>query len=268
MKKLILFCFAIFLFAKESSSQIPNADFEDWWYTGQGTILADWQSFYPDFGIPCLSPDSEAYSGDRAARFNNYGIASYAYTKFPVTSKPLALTAFIKANVASGDSISIRVVLYQSSQAVDSGKWVGYFSFSSYTEVTVLISNTNASADSALIDIRGGNNQATGMLIDHLEFDFNLQVPDVSPSSAFSFSVAPNPFSEVLNVTINSLRDEVITLKLTDAEGRAVMQFGDLKILKGANSISLNTTGLAAGIYHCMLFDKNQHASVGVLKVK
>jgi len=268
MKKLLLFCFAIFLFTKESSSQIPNGDFEDWWYTGQGTILSGWQSFYPDFGIPCINPDTEAYSGDRAVRFNNLGISSYAYSKFPITTKPLALTAFVKANVASGDSISIRVVLYQSSQAVDSGRWVGYSVLGSYTQVTVPISNTNASADSALIDIRGGNNQATDMLVDQLEFNFNLQVPNPSGTSTFSFAASPNPFNGILQIMINSLADDVITLKLSDAEGRAVMQFDDLKILKGTNTISLTTTALAAGIYHCVLFDKNQHASIGLLKVR
>src|SRR5947207_4386532 len=121
MKKLILFLLVI-LSIKFSSAQIPNSDFENWTITPLWEELDGWTSFYSDFVLPCISKDTDAYSGSFAVYFNNFAIPSFAYTSFPISSKPDLLRAFVKATVAADDSIYIRVILYNSLQATDSGK--------------------------------------------------------------------------------------------------------------------------------------------------
>lgn len=265
MKKLILVLVVIFSL-KFSSAQIPNNDFENWTSTPLWEELDGWVSFYGDFVLPCISKDPDAYSGNFAAYFNNFGIPSYAYTSFPISLKPDLLRAFVKANVTPGDSIYIRVILYHSSQSTDSGKWVGYSDLDNYTEVIVPISQNNPDADSALIDIRGGNYSGTDMLVDLMSLDFGSQVH--SPFSlTLSFSASPNPFSDFIQFIVNSSLSRTVTMKLFNAAGKAIFQFDDLEINEGENTILLPAQNLAAGIYHCILHDGAIHASLQLLKV-
>lgn len=266
MKKFIPFLLVIFSL-KFSSAQIPNGDFENWTVTPLWEELDGWTSFYGDFALPCISKDTDAYSGSFAAYFNNFTINSYAYISFPISSKPEQLKAFVKANVATGDSIYIRVVLYHSSQATDSGKWVGHSNLETYTEVVVPISQNNSDADSALIDIRGGNYSTTDMLVDLLSWDFASQVPRTPLPLVLSFSASPNPFSDFLQFNVNSTLSTTVAMKLFNDAGKTIFQFDDLKINDGENAIFLPTQNLAAGIYHCILYNGAIHASVRLLKV-
>ena len=266
MKKLILSLLVIFSI-KFSSAQIPNSDFENWTITPLWEELDGWTSFYGDFVVPCISKDTDSYSGSFAAYFNNFSIPSYAYTSFPLSAKPGLLRAFVKANVAAGDSIYIRVVLYHSSEATDSGKWVGYSNLDNYTEVTIPISQNNPDADSALVDIRGGNNSNTDMLVDNLSLDFSSQVPRSPLPPTLSFSASPNPFSDFLQFNINSSLGTTISMRLFNDGGKAILQFGKLKINEGENTMVLPTQNLPSGVYHCIFYYGAIHASLRLLKV-
>ena len=267
MKKRLLLIVFLSL-AKISFSQIPNPDFETWVLTTEWEVLNGWQSLYSDLVPPCISKDTESYSGNYAVRFNNNAIPSFAYTSFPISSNPIALKAFVKAKVASGDSILIRVVLYHSSQPVDSGRWVGTSNLDNYTETTIPISNNNPAADSALIDIRGGSNANTEMLVDELAFDYSSNVPGEPAAGTFSVSASSNPFRDFLQLNINSSSDAGISLKLTDVRGVTVLHIHNLQIQRGMNTIFIPAKNFANGIYECIVYGEGKFAVINLLKIK
>jgi hypothetical protein len=63
-----------------------------------------------------------------------------------------------------------------------------------------------------------------------------------------SVKIFPNPFTDHLNIIINSKADRKIRLSLTGASGKQV--FTEDKILTaGENQISINTSILSPGLY-------------------
>jgi len=68
-----------------------------------------------------------------------------------------------------------------------------------------------------------------------------------SPKDAFAINVFPNPADDVINVEIFEVLTGRIRLEMTDAAGRLVLSENFAPL---STQISVNTSNLAAGIYH------------------
>jgi hypothetical protein len=138
---------------------VPNGDFELW---DPGYWLSVWKN---NSCPPCMQPvetyivkqDSIAYSGQFAAKFIfNNAYPSWAENKFAISYHPLQLNANVKCNLVAGDTVLIKVSLFNNSQVCDSGIWLGLNSINVYSPIAVAISQSSAQADSCVIFIRGG----------------------------------------------------------------------------------------------------------------
>ncbi len=145
----------------ENFKLIPNFDFENW-EPSAGKI---W--FFPDWTTnnTCaisateVDPDSlNVYHGRYAIKLlNDNTYPALAETKFPVTVHPLSLRAFVKCKLVPSDTVSIRIKLFFKGKETDSGVWFGTKSIDNYQQINIPVSQHSALADTALIEIRGGN---------------------------------------------------------------------------------------------------------------
>ncbi len=141
---------------------IPNYDFENWNpYDYQGWFLPDWttNNSYPTEPASVKPDSSNAYHGRYAMKLSNFYFKAYARaeTKFPVNVHPLSLQAYVKCNLAPSDTVSIQIKLFFQGKETDSGAWFGTKSIDNYKQINIPTSQRSALADTALIEIRGGN---------------------------------------------------------------------------------------------------------------
>ena len=82
-----------------------------------------------------------------------------------------------------------------------------------------------------------------------------------------SFSVAPNPFNETLDVTFNLTQTANLSFELDDLIGRSVTKFSDKISASGKNSIHLNMPeNISKGIYFLHISDGKETISIKVTK--
>ncbi len=139
---------------------IPNYDFENWVST-RVWFLPGWttNNTSSDLTTTEVDPDSlNVYHGHYAMKLLNADTyPARAETKFPITIHPLSLRAFVKCNLVPSDTVSIRIKLFYKGKETDSGAWFGTKSIDNYQQINIPISQHSALADTALIEIRGGN---------------------------------------------------------------------------------------------------------------
>ena len=241
-------------------SQIPNNDFENWTDAGFWEELDGWFSNYGDLIPVCLQKSTDAYSGAYAAHLDNSLINSYMYSDFTISSHPHSLTAYVKGNVGAGDSVYINVILYQDGSAVDSGKWTGYTTISSYTQVLATISTSFPTANSAHIYISGGTENTSDLLIDLIQFDVAQGINDLNTGGP-KFYAMENPFYGQLNL-LTSFSSEA-SLKFTDINGQIYFTG---EIAPGINHLSYDMSYLPPGMYFCMVKEGDQLHALKVIK--
>jgi len=162
---------------------IPNYDFENWISTwNPAWIFPGWKTNATyETSITEIDVDSlNVYHGRYAMRLSSggAGVRASAKTKFPITVHPLGLRAYVKCDLVPSDTVSIRIKLFYKGQETDNGTWFGTKSIAHYEQVDIPISQHISLADSAMIEIRGGdhimNNQQFGkgsvFWVDYLSF--------------------------------------------------------------------------------------------------
>lgn len=150
---------------------IPGGDFEQW---NSWPVLINWQTNSCPL---CMTPynqyvvvqDSLAYHGKYAAKFIYNGIyISRGQNKFAISAHPTLLTGYINSTIASGDTATISIDILYKNQIVDSGKLYETSSTTNYQEFEIPITTNSLKADSAEINITGGNKTNTEFTIDYL----------------------------------------------------------------------------------------------------
>jgi len=82
-----------------------------------------------------------------------------------------------------------------------------------------------------------------------------------------SIDVYPNPTSDVLNIAMDMKNSDEILATLIDLNGN-VIENKSFKAQTGANNFQFNTSRLASGTYHLMLFDSKNNSSVHKIMVQ
>lgn len=86
-------------------------------------------------------------------------------------------------------------------------------------------------------------------------------------ASIKSIDVFPNPSNDVVNINLSLNENDEILATMIDLSGN-VIESKSVKMNKGDNKISFNTSTLAAGTYHVMLFDSKNNSSVHKILVQ
>jgi hypothetical protein len=163
----------------QPSIPIPNGDFENW---TSGPLLQDWvtnscPACVPPFETYVVQKDSlNAYHGKYAAKFvDNTVYPAQAQNKFAIPYHPSTLSAYIKPIIYGGDTVSIKIRLFENKAQVDSGQWLGTSSSGSYGQLVIYITHNSMQADSAQITISGGHKSTGGNTTVFWVDDLSLQ---------------------------------------------------------------------------------------------
>ncbi len=171
---LIFFTFSCIACNKSASSTqiipIPNGDFENW---DNSPYLLSWQTnscplCVPPYETYIVKKSTEAENGYFAAKFiYNNVYSSYAFIKFPVSTKPDLLSGYIKSSVTVGDSVQIQIDVFSNNKIIDSGNWSETTTSTNYKKIEIPLLQTSSVADSVSIRIIGGQKLKTELFIDN-----------------------------------------------------------------------------------------------------
>ncbi len=266
MKAIIASFIILLLFPAETNSQtipnsgsqlIPNAGFENWYQDIWGNYCpVDWETNNGDYQ-PTTITVSSGYQGSYSLRAYNYwgsyfggDMFSYAKCTVLLSGNPGTLNAYVKTEFDTTDTVSIQVQIFYNGLVVDSGKWIctDLAPISFWTPVSVSITQSSISVDSAVIEIDGGIYSNTSLYVDELAFiNTGLHENENNPCC----TVFPNPFGNEIIIQNNS--SQPIQFTLYNSIGENIID----KILS-AKTNTINLTAFSNGVYFYRLSHENE----------
>ncbi|MBK5285969.1 MAG: T9SS type A sorting domain-containing protein [Bacteroidia bacterium] len=249
MKKLLLTtCLVAFISitSKAQPDTIPNAGFENWYYTPFWTIEANgWQTNNSSIAAWNVFPDSMPHSGLLALQLMNESYRGSIWSGFPLSNHPDALDGFMKNGLGIGDTAFIRIHVYSSSILVDSGYAEIYGGIgTNFFPFIVNISQNNFSADSCVITLEGGNYFGGYVSFDDLSLSFPTHVEEHAQTN--SLRIYPIPCTDELTIAgVDELKESSVAT-LTDVTGKLIRE---IKIAMQTYRFTISTENLSAGVY-------------------
>jgi len=263
MKKLIFVLLQVIILNCPLKAQIPNPGFEFW----TAGIPDDWLTSN-QLGFPYpVFPSPEAFQGLTAARgevvTNGAGVAipilksGSLGNPFPITSRPVSLSAYLISSPHPGDTFFISIVLYKNNSVIGSGVLKSSELYVQYTQITVGINYlTTEIPDEAsiLITINGlnGGNPLVGsyFIIDQLELSTVTDIEEKDLVSGYNLRQNyPNPFNPNTVIIYELPEESIVSLKIYDILGNEILQLEEGKKEAGIHHAEVDGSGIPAGIY-------------------
>ncbi len=135
----------------------------------------------------------------------------------------------------------------------------------------------NSGQGSKTIDVKAGNNPASGLTISvrasnacgngpsRVKNGISITIcPRIGDASSMNMVAYPNPTSDVLNVSFDSKSNQDVLVTMMDAAGRLVIN-ENRNADEGANKFEMSVKGMAAGIYTMQLRTSDTVESIRVV---
>ena len=101
--------------------------------------------------------DTDAWHGQYCVSIIDNGAdRNWLYTQFATNQHPQNLTAYVKCDIYSPDTVTIRADILSVGNVVDSGVWYGTSTISPYQMISIPITQNSSVFDSIRIYIEGG----------------------------------------------------------------------------------------------------------------
>jgi hypothetical protein len=248
MRKFLLIASCVILISINSQAQldtIPNASFENWYYTPFWTIeAAGWHTNNSSTATWNVMPDSISHTGLLGLKLQYTSYRGTIWSGFPLSQHPLELDGFMKNGLGIGDTAFIRIHVYSSNVMVDSGYAQIYGGIgTTYLPFLVNISQNASATDSCVIMLEGGNYPGV-ISFDDLSFTFPTAVNENDKKE--EWSIFPNPCHDILNVGISGIAAEDFNVVISDITGKKIME----EVFYGPQKrYELNVSFLPAGVY-------------------
>jgi len=274
MKKFTIILTVLIAMVITTNAQITNSGFENWTTVGSYEDLTGWATFNNastgSFYSCTKSTDHYPASvGSYSVRLENNTALIGDYSglgviflgdqignsgPFPITGHPTSLTGYYKYAPLNGDTMYIKITLYSggSGNMVSSGLFTTA-SASSWTSFSIPLS-TYTSADSGMISISAyyangfppqyfphGNSV---LYVDNLNFDNLINSVAEQISENYTFSLYPNPASDIITFNIDNTNNADLTFNIYNIIGTLVKS----EKLKQDNG-QINIGYLNSGIY-------------------
>jgi hypothetical protein len=228
------------LICTQTQAQIPNAGFEDWTnWSGWFDDPDNWDTNNGQLFTPVVK-DTFAYQGDFAMQVNFNGSAA---TIFPVASHPQILSAFVKTNFTSYDTVGITIRVYANDLVTDSAVWLSTTPQTSWTQIDIPVSQNNPNADSVEIIVSGGNQPNTTFSID----DVSFLITGFGDIISNPINIFPNPVNDQLFVNLPGNRSPK-TVKIFNINLQGIKIINQVS-KTGQSTICVNVNDLVAGTY-------------------
>jgi hypothetical protein len=260
----------LLLMAFNVEGQIPNNDFEFWSLVGWHDEPIGWTTNNPQIPCSLVSEDTIAYHGVYAMKLENVdNCQAIARTKFSITNHPLNLIAFQKCSLADSDTVSIRITILLNGIEVDNGYWMSTVSVGNYIQINIPISQNSTLADTALIEVKGGNRienfQGSQLTIDYLFFDSVPNGADTINERNGTTELFPNPTEGNVTIDFNYKIESTISMKLYDILGNEIKTICENK-LSGPH-VKFDVSYLCPGLYYLLLKTDGYIAIKKILKI-
>lgn len=95
----------------------------------------------------------------------------------------------------------------------------------------------------------------------------NIGDIDINNNEFLDASVFPNPFSDILNITLHSNSNSDSTIQISDVNGRIVGEYTHSAKYSKQKGIEINTSNLEPGFYYCSIKSNDQTKTFKVLKL-
>ncbi len=254
------------------TQQLPNNDFEKWtaisfedpsgWYTSNGDLFSG-------LGITYAEKTTDAYEGTYAVKITSYWIEDWKNLVSYVSNSPQnnnnkfggspfsnmvdTLCGYYKYTPSGQDTANIYLNFNLNSTSVyGTGKQLNAAATYTYFEIPISVGQAS---DTVQVGIQASKwngdqtNAGSVLYIDDLRFKSKpLGLKDVS-KKPFGSIAYPNPANDYLKINYSLEETENIELTVIDVTGRVVFSKDYGKQNSGTNTLSLNTTPFAKGIY-------------------
>ena len=229
MKKQFLLSLCIILFTSSLVAQlVPNGDFESWHTVGGWYDNPDnWMTSNNQLLAPAVVRDSNAYQGQLAMRIVNVtGLPGWASTGLAISQKPVLLQTYMKSDLALHDTVSIKVMLYNSGLPMDSVIWTSNTNSPTWTQISISLPSTQPTADSINILVQGGTQFGTSLSLDEmtLETETGISKPD-----ATSWKLYPSPMSHYAILTLGQHEFQDAAFILYNPLGQVVQRISGIQ---------------------------------------
>jgi hypothetical protein len=252
-KTILIVCISL-LANMLNAQSIPNPGFENWHTVGGWYDNPDyWNSNNNSITAPGVVKDTNAYAGVLGMMVANVsGTQARAYTGFHVTAHPYSVSFYGKSTITAGDSVSVRILIYNGGVEVDSGRWFGSVSVPAWSPYVVSVSQNSTNADSMFIEVKTGSQFGTRLSIDEFTMD-TVGLGLNEKKKLQSFNVFPNPTTDYFTLTSNKDLSGA-TIVLYNSFGQSI----NVKTVVGTNSVRIERGNLVPGFYVFTLSEKGQ----------
>lgn len=240
-------------FADINGQTIPNAGFENWTLVaGQYMNPDDWVTNATDFTNRVVR-EAPGHSGSYALQLNSTG---FARSTFNFIQPPFSISAFVKTNIATNDSVKIQVFVYSGNNIVDTDEWLNTVSLTNWTPIQVSYTgNLTTVVDSVEIIITCGSVTGTSISVD----EFSSEIPTGIGESINTnyIKVYPNPFSHQTSLQTDLILNNA-TLEIKNNMGQSVSRKNNIS----GNFFTIYRDNLPSGFYYIQLTQDNKLVSI------
>jgi Secretion system C-terminal sorting domain len=270
MKKFTIILTVLFAMTIKANAQIPNGGFENWTTVGNYEDPTFWGSTnsYSTGPFYAITKSTDHYPitvGAYSVRIENdiallpnYSARGFISTgppppspNFPITGHPTSLTGYYKFAPLNGDTMFINIQLFKNGSSVSTGEYTSTASASNWTSFNITLSAyTNADSGNIILAAYyapGFNYVPQGnsvLYVDNLNFDNLITSVPEQTSEKTTFSLYPNPASDIVTLNIDNRNNADLTLNIYNVIGALVKSETTIK-----NNRQINIGDLNNGIY-------------------
>lgn len=237
---------------KGATQQIPNGDMESWSVSSRlkatSWISDDDQNSQTPYVI---GRTTDAYAGDYAVTLKNYiGQGNSHYSRmntgdnlnnwepsFQVNNNHDTLFGYYKFSPENGDSLFIRVAMFENGSQIGWGEWTASQNVPNYLRFHVPIQYWTGNADSCLIEVSIYNasssnpGQNTMAWIDNLSFDAIvspvLEIAENELDKKEWVNIYPNPTNGPTTIEFSNESQSPVKCLLVDLNGKLLKEINE-----------------------------------------
>ncbi len=272
MKNRIVAIVFIFGLVSLVNAQIPNPGFENWYTSANGYDPVGWMTSNasPFVSVEQATP---GYQGNYAVKVKTWqagpvvAVGSCQSNAFYYSSRPSALTGYVKCTIMPGDTVSIVITVTLGGVAgVGVGQATKFYAsgVSSFTAFNLPVYYGSSSAtDTIYIDIFAGSylktpTIGTEIIVDELSLTPATAIDNTKVTcSGLTGQNYPNPSKEFTIIPLTLTSPDNIYLKIYDTFGREIKTIFNEAMPAGENQLRFSVADFGDGMYYYVVYGNN-----------
>ena len=256
---------------------VPNAGFEDWHdlIVQNPSAWVTYNHRVSDFGLASVSRVTDSQGGAYAAELTNYTITQWAgdtitatlqapdlrldflgaHGGWPYTDEPGVFSFWYKYLPLGQDTAYANIQFTENGSIVGGAEQKIYGTQTTYAQIT-MNTNMTGTPDTMAIWFNAGRYPTTRFIVDELMLSSFVGEREIIDGFNI-ISLYPNPSNNIVNIDINGITNEKLTLTVLNTLGQIMM---NIEIDNNGNSINFDASELKSGQYLIVIEDVHESA--------